>query len=188
MLLTIPRAEPDSAPQPFHVLLRSARTLAGMGQRELAGAARLDPATINRMERSSAHRPRLDTVVRLIKALDLPLNSLAAQELLVAAGTPQADVEGLVPGARDVRATVDLLTAKLRELEAKVEKLQLIVLVDGLASSSGDTPVHRPEPPSQLDRPNRRSFSFTSGFTQQPRFTQDGSSRIEEERTRGAGV
>lgn len=80
----------------FGDLLRQTRTLRGMSQRQLAIRADLDPGSVNRIEHDR-RQPRVETVVRLTRALGYSLDHPTGRALLAAADVPTAFVDVLAP-------------------------------------------------------------------------------------------
>lgn len=100
----------------FGALLRRLRVGAGLSQSRLARLAAIDPAYVNRLERSAApdHPPRRAIILRLWSALEAPLED--RERLLVAAGhCPEAILlaGGWDPFVRTIRgqATAGLAVA-----------------------------------------------------------------------------
>ena len=59
--------------------VRRLRADRGWGQEQLAAQAKVSPRTISYLE-SGARRPRVLTLARLAKALDVPLSTLLGEE------------------------------------------------------------------------------------------------------------
>lgn len=64
-----------TAEEQFAKNLREARTAAGLSQDQLADRTGLHPTEISRLERA-VREPRLGTIVRLARGLDLPAERL----------------------------------------------------------------------------------------------------------------
>ncbi len=63
--------------QRFAANVRQLRTAAGLSQEDLAGRTGLHPTEISRLERA-AREPRLGTIVRLARGLDVGVERLVA--------------------------------------------------------------------------------------------------------------
>ena len=63
--------------QRFAANIRQLRTAAGLSQEDLAGRTGLHPTEISRLERA-AREPRLGTIVRLARGLDVGVERLVA--------------------------------------------------------------------------------------------------------------
>jgi transcriptional regulator with XRE-family HTH domain len=68
---------PVTPEERFAANLRRLRTAAGMSQEQLAGRTGLHPTEISRLERA-AREPRLGTIVRLARGLDVAVERLVS--------------------------------------------------------------------------------------------------------------
>src|SRR5437660_257462 len=119
----------------FGELLREYREQAGFSQNALAHAAGLDPTHLSRMERSQQGPPRMETAVKLARALGLSLADERAQRLLESAGL-RPPVEGpMRPATLGAPAPVNVrpIQATLRDL--RVTLLQAVELIAELEAN-----------------------------------------------------
>jgi transcriptional regulator with XRE-family HTH domain len=70
----MPRVSPE---EQFARNLRSRRQAAGLSQEQLAGRTGLHPTEISRLERA-AREPRLGTMLKLARGLDIGIENLVA--------------------------------------------------------------------------------------------------------------
>jgi XRE family transcriptional regulator of biofilm formation len=60
-------------------VIRRLRDERGIGLRELAGQAKIAPGYLSRLERRQQKNPSLDVLVRIARALDVPVSRLLGE-------------------------------------------------------------------------------------------------------------
>ena len=133
----------------FGRILKLERTARGMSQDELAADAGVSAASIKNFEQSRQHRPRGDTVMRLLTSLhrNSPLDRAAAESMLTTAGLQAGLAQKLYNTAKPITLSP---TAQLayRSLDAMMQHvgeeralgiLQSFMLAAGIPLGSGHT-------------------------------------------------